>query len=164
MKPLNPIILALIFVCLVIELPAQSFYGENPLVSTYSIVARDPDTGEMYDRETLNAELEKIEKPANITSAKEFRNEVWAFVLRARANNNGKNVSWTSYEKLRNVIEKKMFASTDELLPVISFSKKASVEEETKHRNFVERMMSKGYTERHVRLLVEWYMRFKKHS
>ena len=26
---------------------AQSFYNENPLVSTYSIVARDPDTGEM---------------------------------------------------------------------------------------------------------------------
>ena len=153
-------------------LESYSEYGQN-LFDRYIMYAdawirnedyRDPDTGEMYDRETLNAELEKIEKPANITSAKEFRNEVWAFVLRARANNNGKNVSWTSYEKLRNVIEKKMFASTDELLPVISFSKKASVEEETKHRNFVERMMSKGYTERHVRLLVEWYMRFKKHS
>lgn len=26
---------------------AQSFYSDNPLVSTYSIVARDPDTGEM---------------------------------------------------------------------------------------------------------------------
>ena len=26
---------------------AQSFYSENPLVSTYSIVARDPETGEM---------------------------------------------------------------------------------------------------------------------
>jgi uncharacterized Ntn-hydrolase superfamily protein len=26
---------------------AQSFYGDNPLVATYSIVARDPETGEM---------------------------------------------------------------------------------------------------------------------
>ena len=147
-------------------------YGQN-LFDRYIMYAdhwirnedyRDPDTGEMYDRESLNAELEKIEKPAGITSAKEFRNEVWAFVLRARANNSGKNVAWTSYEKLRSVIEKKMFASTDELLPVISFSKKASAEEENKHKDFVERMMSKGYTERQVRLLVEWYQRFKKHS
>lgn len=153
-------------------LESYSEYGQN-LFDRYIMYAdawirnedyRDPDTGEMYDREQLNSELEKIEKPAGITSAKEFRNEVWAFVLRARANNAGKNVSWTSYEKLRNVIEKKMFASTDELLPVISFNKKASAEEENKHKNFVERMMSKGYTERQVRLLVEWYMRFKKHS
>jgi len=47
MKLLNPIILTLLFIFLANELPAQSFYGENPLVSTYSIVARDPDTGEM---------------------------------------------------------------------------------------------------------------------
>jgi len=26
---------------------AQSFYSDNPLVATYSIVARDPETGEM---------------------------------------------------------------------------------------------------------------------
>jgi uncharacterized Ntn-hydrolase superfamily protein len=47
MKLLNPIILILIFIFLANELSAQSFYGENPLVSTYSIVARDPETGEM---------------------------------------------------------------------------------------------------------------------
>ena len=47
MKLLKPVVLALIFVFLTNELPAQSFYGENPLVSTYSIVARDPDTGEL---------------------------------------------------------------------------------------------------------------------
>ena len=29
------------------QISAQNFYSENPLVSTYSIVARDPDTGEM---------------------------------------------------------------------------------------------------------------------
>jgi hypothetical protein len=32
---------------------------------------------------------------------------------------------WTSYEKLRTVIEKKMFSNTEELLPVISFNAKA---------------------------------------
>jgi serine protein kinase len=50
-------------------------------------------------------------------------------VLRARANNNGKNPLWTSYEKLRTVIEKKMFSNTEELLPVISFNAKASADE-----------------------------------
>ncbi|MDH3267611.1 MAG: DUF1028 domain-containing protein [Ignavibacteria bacterium] len=47
MKKYNVIILLLTIMSLTRELPAQLFYGENPLVSTYSIVARDPDTGEM---------------------------------------------------------------------------------------------------------------------
>ena len=125
---------------------------------------RDPDTGEMFDRESLNKELEKIEKPAGISNPKDFRNEVVNFVLRAKANNNGKNPDWTSYEKLREVIEKKMFANTEELLPVISFSKKATKEEEDKHNDFVKRMMKKGYTEKMVRLGVEWYMRYRQHN
>ena len=47
MKIYNVIILLLTVMVLTRELPAQLFYGENPLASTYSIVARDPDTGEM---------------------------------------------------------------------------------------------------------------------
>jgi serine protein kinase len=61
----------------------------------------------LFDRESLNAELEKIEKPAGISNPKDFRNEIVNFVLRARANNSGRNPNWTSYEKLRTVIEKK---------------------------------------------------------
>ncbi len=125
---------------------------------------RDSDTGEMFDKEALNAELEKIEKPAGIANPKDFRNEVVGFVIRHRANNEGKSPDWTSYEKLREVIEKKMFANTEELLPVISFSKKATAEEEEKHNNFVERMMEKGYTQKQVRLAVDWYMRYRKHN
>ncbi|MFH4263408.1 PrkA family serine protein kinase, partial [Acinetobacter baumannii] len=79
---------------------------------------RDPDTGQLFDRESLNAELEKIEKPAGISNPKDFRNEIVNFVLRARANNSGRNPNWTSDEKLRTVIEKKMFSNTEELLPV----------------------------------------------
>ena len=125
---------------------------------------RDPDTGELFDRESLNAELEKIEKPAGISNPKDFRNEVVNFVYRETAHNDGKSPDWTSYEKLREVIEKKMFSNTEELLPVISFSKKASKEEEAKHNDFVARMMEKGYTRKQVRLAVEWYMRYRKHS
>jgi serine protein kinase len=125
---------------------------------------RDPDTGEFFDRAALNTELEKIEKPAGISNPKDFRNEIVNFVLRARANNAGRNPTWTSYEKLRAVIEKKMFSSTEELLPVISFNAKASAEEQKKHEEFVNRMVSKGYTAKQVRLLSEWYLRVRKAS
>ncbi|MEC9254719.1 MAG: PrkA family serine protein kinase, partial [Pseudomonadota bacterium] len=62
---------------------------------------RDPETGEMLDRVSINEELEKIEKSAGISNPKDFRNEIVNFVLRARANNNGNNPSWQSYEKMR---------------------------------------------------------------
>lgn len=125
---------------------------------------RDPDTGELFDRGALNAELEKIEKPAGISNPKDFRNEIVNFVLRARANNNGRNPAWTSYEKLRSVIEKKIFSSTEELLPVISFNAKASAEDQKKHEDFVNRMVTKGYTPKQVRLLSDWYLRVRKAS
>lgn len=125
---------------------------------------RDVNTGEQFNREALGADLEKIEKPAGIVNPKDFRNESVQFVLRARANNKGKNPEWTSYQKLRDVIEKKIFASTEELLPVISFSKKKNKEEAKKHNDFVERLTSKGYTEKQVRLLVEWHMRYRKNN
>ncbi|MDX1645484.1 MAG: PrkA family serine protein kinase, partial [Thermoanaerobaculia bacterium] len=123
---------------------------------------RDPDTGEMMDRAALNEELEKIEKPAGISNPKDFRNEIVNFVLRARAKNHGANPRWTSYEKLRAVIEKKMFSNTEELLPVISFNAKASADDKKKHEQFVDRMVEKGYTPKQVRLLSEWYLRVRK--
>ena len=46
------------------------------------------------------------------------------FALRARAAHGGRNPSWTSYEKIREVIEKRMFSQVEELLPVISFGTK----------------------------------------
>ncbi len=153
-------------------LESYSEYGQN-IFDRYVTYAdfwiqdqeyRDPDTGELLDRALLNTELEKIEKPAGISNPKDFRNEIVNFVLRARANNNGRNPAWTSYEKLRVVIEKKMFSNTEELLPVISFNAKASAEDQKKHEDFVKRMMSKGYTQKQVRLLSEWYLRVRKAS
>ncbi|MBK9951837.1 MAG: PrkA family serine protein kinase [Candidatus Competibacteraceae bacterium] len=153
-------------------LESYSEYGQN-IFDRYVTYAdfwiqdqeyRDPDTGESFDRAALNSELEKIEKPAGISNPKDFRNEIVNFVLRARANNAGKNPAWTSYEKLRAVIEKKMFSSTEDLLPVISFNAKASVEEQKKHGQFVDRMVAKGYTAKQVRLLSDWYLRVRKAS
>ena len=123
---------------------------------------KDPDTGQLMDRELLNQELSKIEKPAGIANPKDFRNEVVKFALRSRAAHGGKNPSWTSYEKLREVIEKRMFSQVEDLLPVISFGSKKDSDTEKKHGDFLERMVSRGYTQRQVRRLVEWYMRVNK--
>ncbi|OZB18559.1 MAG: PrkA family serine protein kinase [Marinobacter sp. 34-60-7] len=151
-------------------LESYSEYGQN-LFDRYVTYAdfwiqdqeyRDPETGEILNRGSINDELEKIEKPAGISNPKDFRNEVVNFVLRARANNQGRNPSWLSYEKLRSVIEKKMFSNTEDLLPVISFNPKASQEDQKKHKQFVERMVDRGYTEKQVRLLAEWYLRVRK--
>ncbi|MEM8561107.1 MAG: PrkA family serine protein kinase [Pseudomonadota bacterium] len=151
-------------------LESYSEYGQN-LFDRYVTYAdfwvqdqeyRDPETGEILDRSALNDELEKIEKPAGISNPKDFRSEIVNFVLRARANNEGRNPKWTGYEKLRSVIEKKMFASTEDLLPVISFNAKASEEDKKKHSDFVARMVERGYTEKQVRLLSEWYLRVRK--
>jgi serine protein kinase len=151
-------------------LESYSEYGQN-LFDRYVMYAdfwiqdqefRDPETGELLNRASLNADLEKVEKPAGISNPKDFRNEIVNFVLRARANNGGRNPSWTSYEKLRRVIEMKMFSSTEDLLPVISYGAKSSADEQRKHDNFVERMMKRGYTEKQVRLLAEWYLRVRK--
>lgn len=151
-------------------LESYSEYGQN-IFDRYVTYAdfwiqdqefRDPDTGEIFDRGSLNEELEKIEKPAGISNPKDFRNEIVNFVLRARANNQGNNPTWTSYEKLRRVIEHKIFSNTEDLLPVISFNTKSSADEEKKHQDFVNRMTEKGYTAKQVRLLSEWYLRVRK--
>ncbi|WP_420589714.1 PrkA family serine protein kinase [Bacterioplanoides sp.] len=151
-------------------LESYSEYGQN-IFDRYVTYAdfwiqdqeyRDPETGEMLDRVAINEELEKIEKSAGISNPKDFRNEIVNFVLRARANNNGNNPSWQSYEKMRAVIEKKMFSNTEDLLPVISFSAKSSSDDQKKHDDFVERMKDRGYTEKQVRLLSEWYLRVRK--
>jgi len=151
-------------------LESYSEYGQN-IFDRYVTYAdfwiqdqeyRDPDTGDILDRAAINEELEKIEKPAGIANPKDFRNEIVNFVLRARANNAGNNPSWSSYEKMRLVIEKKMFSNTEDLLPVISFNAKASSEDQKKHNEFVDRMIERGYTEKQVRLLCEWYIRVRK--
>ncbi len=123
---------------------------------------RDTNTGVMLTREDLNNELEKIEKAAEITNAKDWRNEITQFVLRYAKNNKGQMPKWNTYEKMRIVIEKKVLATTDEILPVISFQPKKSKEDVEKHDQFVSKMKERGYTERQTRLLCEWFMRIRK--
>ncbi|MFD2738693.1 PrkA family serine protein kinase [Sulfitobacter aestuarii] len=151
-------------------LESYSDYGQN-LFDRYIAYAdawiedqdyKDTDTGQLFNREILEQELAKIEKPVGITNPKDFRNEVVKFVLRARAENHGENPDWRKYEKLRRVIEKRMFGQIEDLLPVVSFGAKRDKETEAKHDEFIDRMIDRGYTRRQVRRLVEWYMRVNK--
>lgn len=150
-------------------LESYNDYGQN-LFDRYVAYAdawiedldfKDPDTGQLLNREVIDQELSKTEKPAGIANPKDFRNEVVKFALRMRANNEGRNPSWTSYEKIREVIEKRMFSQVEDLLPVISFGSKKDGDSAKKHTEFVERMVARGYTDRQVRRLVEWYIRVK---
>ena len=145
-------------------------YGQN-IFDKYVLFAdcwmndtdhRDPDTGEIYDREALNEELEKIEKPAGIANPKDFRHEVVNFFLRHKANNNGEAPRWTSYNKIKMVIEKRLFSNTEDLLPVISFGSKSSKEDKEKHNDFIKRMKERGYTKKQVELAVSWWVRHRK--
>ena len=124
---------------------------------------RDPETGQQFDRGALNEELEKIEKPAGIANPKDFRNDLVQFYLRHKAKN-GEAPSWDSYEKIKNVIEKRIFSKTEDLIPVISFSGKVSKDEDKKHSEFIDRMAERGYTNKKIKLLTDWYLRVRKSS
>lgn len=147
-------------------------FGQN-LFNKYCIYAdhwiqdqdfRDPDSGEVFDRDYLNKFLEGIEKPAGIANPKDFRHEVVNFVLRAKAKNKGEMPKWDSYEKIKSVIQKKVLSSTDDILPIISFGSKTSKDEEKKHSAFIDRMSKKGYTDKQIRLLVDWFTRARKNN
>lgn len=154
-------------------LESYSEYGQN-LFDRYINYAdfwiqeqdyRDPDTGELLQRSHIDKFLKNdYEIPAEISNARDFRQEVVNFVLRARVKNGGNNPVWTSYEKLRLVIEKIMFSKTEDLLPAISFTAKSSTEETKKHSEFVQRMVTHGYTARQVKILVDFYLHARKRS
>lgn len=143
----------------------QSVFNRYVLYADYWIQDndfRDPDTGQIWDREDLNAELEKIEKPAGISNPKDFRNEVVNFALRYKASNGGKDLNWKADPKMKRVIKHNMFSKIEDLLPIISFNAKKDSEDNERHLSFIKRMQEAGYTEKQVRRLVEWYVRYKK--
>jgi serine protein kinase len=125
---------------------------------------RDPETHQMINRDSLNKKLEEIEKAAGIANAKDFRNDIVHYVLRYKAKNKGETPRWNEYEKIKIVIEKKMFSATQDIMPIVSFTPKGSKEEQKKHEDFVARMQTKGYTERQIKIMVDWWMNNRKAS
>ncbi len=151
-------------------LDSFSSFGQN-LFERYVLFAeawisdeqcRDPETHQLLSRDKLNQELENIEKTAGITNAKDFRNEIVNYVLRYKAKNAGAAPRWNEYEKIKVVLEKRMFSATENIMPVISFGPKSDAELSDKHNRFVERMKDKGYTELQIKQLVAWWSNNKK--
>lgn len=124
--------------------------------------ARDPEDHTMLNRDKLNEKLEEIEKAAGITNAKDFRNEIVNYVLKFKAKNEGKAPAWDQYEKIKSVIEKRMFSATEQIMPVIAFGPKQDKDTEEKHQGFVDRMVEKGYTVQQVKILVSWFTNNRK--
>lgn len=123
---------------------------------------RDPETHTLLNRDALNARLEEIEKPAGIVNAKDFRNEIVNYVLRYKAKHEGVSPRWNDYEKIKVVLEKRMFSATENIMPVVSFGAKQDKDTEEKHTQFLKRMMENGYTENQVKILVSWWAANKK--
>ena len=122
---------------------------------------RDPETHTLLNRDMLNQRLEEIEKPAGIYNAKDFRHEIVHYVLRYK-NKNGAAPRWNEYEKIKVVLEKRMFSATENIMPVVTFGPKQDAETAEKHNKFLERMQSLGYTENQVKTLVSWWADNKK--
>lgn len=118
---------------------------------------RDPDTGTLYDKRALDSFLSELEKPAKISNPKDFRHEAVKFNYRYQAKHDGKNLPWDSNQKFKEVLEKKLFTKTSDLLPQISFSKHATDEDKKKQQNYVSRMKERGYTERQVQLVTKFF-------
>jgi serine protein kinase len=123
---------------------------------------RDPISALSMTSDELEQYLEEIEAPAGVSNKKDFRNEVVKYCLRHRSQHNGANPDWTSYQKIREVIEAKIFSNLDDMLPIVSNTGQSSAEEKKQHKDFVKRMMDHGYTERQVATLVDWYVRSSK--
>jgi serine protein kinase len=142
-------------------------YGQN-IFDKYIIYAdhvlnendyRDEMTGLSMTPQELEKYLEEIETPANVTNKKDFRHEVVRYCLKYQVSNKGKNPPWGSYNKIREVIEKKIFANMDDMLPIISNTEKANASDKRAHQEFVKRMQTLGYTPKMIQILIDWYIR-----
>lgn len=143
----------------------QALFDRYVLLADYWVQDnefRDPDTGHLLNRSDLNEELSIVEKLAGIGNPKDFRNEVVNFALRYKASNKGNNMSWKADPKMARVIKANMFDKIEDMLPIISFNTKRSTEDSGKHASFNKRMVDLGYTEKQVRRLVDWYLKYKR--
>ncbi len=125
---------------------------------------RDPETHTMMNRDMLNQKLEEIEKSAGISNAKDFRSEIVTYCLKFKAKNEGVAPQWDQYEKMKTVIEKRLFSATEQIMPVIAFGPKQDKDTEEKHQGFVQRMIEKGYTQNQVKTVVSWWANNRKNG
>lgn len=121
----------------------------------------DATTGSSMDLDELDEELRKLEKPAQVSNSRDFRQEVVLFSLRHKSKT-GENPKWDSYNKIKDVIEKRVMVNMGEMLPILVRGNNRSAEDTKKHTEFVARMAELGYTVNQVGILTEYYLRASK--
>ncbi len=121
----------------------------------------DPDTGATLDLDEINDELEHLEGAAELTSSKQFRQDVVTYAYKHKSKH-GENPAWDAYAKIKDVIKSKVLVNLDEMLPVLVSGKHKNDDDYKKHTEFVNRMQDLGYTARQTKVVVEYYRRVRK--
>ena len=120
---------------------SYSEYGQN-LFDRYIAYAdawieeqdfKDPDTGQVFDRQILDAELSQDRKAGGHRQSEGFPQRGGQVCPAGPGQQHGKNPAWNSYEKIREVIEKRMFSQVEDLLPIISFGTKKDTKTDLQH-------------------------------
>lgn len=118
---------------------------------------KDPDSGEIWNRDRQEKELAKLE--SSVASPLDFRYRVVKSVLRHRASPDKQDTpAWQSLEPddwLR--LQTNILPTKEEMAKVVTFEKRQDAKEEKKRLEFIERFGKLGYTPRQVRRLVDYY-------
>lgn len=116
---------------------AEAYVNKNKL--------KDKSTGEELqpDEKFMRSIEEQI--GVSESSAKGFRTDVASYMFYVVRN--GGTIDYTSYEPLREAIEKKLMASVKDLSRIITKSRVRDKEQESKYNVMVEEMKANGYCE-----------------
>jgi serine protein kinase len=104
------------------------------------------DDGTRYNRDMLNSELEKIEKPAGINNAKDDRRMSLDTVMAYRANNKGEWPNWQFDKKIAKVLETTLLAGFTDFIPVILDGRVTSNDDVERLDTFKKNMKEEGFT------------------
>ncbi|WP_446897329.1 serine protein kinase [Clostridium sp. LBM24168] len=114
---------------------AEAYVNKNKI--------KDSSTGE--ELEPDETFMRSIEEHVGISenSAKGFRTDVTSYMFYIIRN--GGKINYTSYEPLKEAIEKKLTASVKELSRIITKSKVRNKDQDEKYNSMVEEMKANGY-------------------
>nr|MBP9669603.1 hypothetical protein [Candidatus Paceibacterota bacterium] len=101
------------------------------------------------------------ERGMNVGSPKDFRYEMLKTFLRHKADMSKQEIpAWQAMqETLKVAFERNILPTSEELLPLINYSKRKEAKEQEKHDAFVVRLMKRAKCSApQARRMVEWYM------
>ena len=115
---------------------------------------KDSSTGEELTPDEVF--MRSIEEQIGVTQsgAKGFRQDVTAYMF--SVTRNGTSVDYTSYEPLKEAIEKKLTASVRELSRIITKSKVRDKEQNEKYDAMVEEMKNNGYCDHCCNVILKY--------